>query len=141
MIDTWKSTKYRSFLFLGIKIKGNQIYGLAAPTADGDKGQFVKGLIRRDVVAPFAVIRYMKQFDRFSVQFTQKLEFLAKGGRHPELRTGQHSVGPGSVGPFSNRPLQSFPVQVAGENQMDAGDIHWIEPVFHGASGDKVAVI
>lgn len=141
MIDTWKSTKYRSFLFLGIKIKGNQIYGLAAPAADGDKGQFVKGLIRRDVVAPFAVIRYMKQFDRFSVQLTQKLEFLAKGGRHPELRAGQHGVGPGGMGPLNIRSFQSFPVQVTGENKMDRGDVRWGKTVFHGASGDKVAII
>ena len=141
MIDTWKSTKYRSFLFLGIKIKGNQIYGLAAPAADGDEDQFVKGLVRRDVVAPFAVIRYMKQFDRFSIQLTQKLEFLAKGGRHPELRTGQHSVGPGGMGPLNIRSFQSFAVQVTGENKMDRGDVRWGETVFYGASGDKVAII
>ena len=56
MIDTWKSTKYRSFLLLSIKVEGNQIYGLAAPAADGDEDQLVKDLVGSDVIAALAVV-------------------------------------------------------------------------------------
>ena len=67
MIDTWKSTKYRSFLLLSIKVEGNQIYGLAAPAADGDEDQFVKDLIGRQMVAALAVVGNVHQFDGFAL--------------------------------------------------------------------------
>ena len=100
MIDTWKSTKYRSFLLLSIKVEGNQIDGLAAPTAEGDQNQLIKNLIRAEMVAALAVVLNVEQFNAFSVPFAQKLEFFAQHSGHMQHGTGKHGVCPGGMGPL-----------------------------------------